>query len=71
MHPLKKDEHKLLNRMKFEAKNVLEHLNRVAEDSKKINQHEVERRLLEIGRHSRELAQVQRAIDLEIQKNDK
>ncbi|MEJ6759984.1 MAG: hypothetical protein QNK76_05655 [Flavobacteriales bacterium] len=55
--------------MKFEAKNVLEHLNRVAEDSKKINQQEVERRLLEIGRHSRELAQVQRAIDLEIQKN--
>jgi HD superfamily phosphodiesterase len=69
MHPLKKDEYKLLNRMKFEAKNVLEHLNRVAENSKKINQQEVERRLLEIGIHSRELAQVQRAIDLEIQKN--
>ena len=69
MHPLKKDEYKLLNRMKFEAKNVLDHLNRAAEDSKKINQQEVERRLLKIGRHSRELAQVQRAIDLEIQKN--
>lgn len=68
MHPLKKDEVKLLNKMKFETKNVLEHLNQVSNEDRRINQSEVERRLLELSRYSRQLAQVQRAIDLEIQK---
>lgn len=68
MHPLKKDEVKLLNKMKFETKNVLEHLNQVSNEARRINQSEVERRLLELSRYSRQLAQIQRAIDLEIQK---
>jgi hypothetical protein len=68
MHPLKKDEFKLLNRMKFEAKNVVEHLNKVAEDHRKINAAEMERRLEELRKYSRELARVQKAIDLEVQK---
>ena len=53
MHPLKKDEHALINKMKFETKNVLEHLNRVADQSKKINRQEIERRLTELSRYSK------------------
>jgi hypothetical protein len=68
MHPLKKDEYKLLNRMKFEAKNVVEHLNKVSEDHRKINAAEMERRLEELRKYSRELAQVQKAIDQEVLK---
>jgi len=54
--------------MKFEAKNVVEHLNKVAEDHRKINAAEMERRLEELRKYSRELARVQKAIDLEVQK---
>ena len=68
MHPLKKDEHALINKMKFETKNVLEHLNRVADQSKKINRQEIERRLTELSRYSKKLALIQRKIDLEIEK---
>ena len=68
MHPLKKDEHALINKMKFETKNVLEHLNRIADQSKKINRHEIERRLAELSRYSKKLALIQRKIDLEIEK---
>ena len=68
MHPLKKDEHALINKMKFETKNVLEHLNRVADQSKKINRQEIERRLTELSRYSKELALIQRKIDLEIER---
>ena len=68
MHPLKKDEHALINKMKFETKNVLEHLNRVADQSKKINRHEIERRLTELSRYSKKLALIQRKIDLEIER---
>ena len=66
MHPLKKDEFALINKMKFETKNVLEHLNRVANQSKKINREEMERRLTELSRYSKKLALLQREIDLEI-----
>ena len=66
MHPLKKDEFALINKMKFETKNVLEHLNRVADQSKKINREEMERRLTELSRYSKKLALLQREIDLEI-----
>ena len=55
MHPLKKDEFALINKMKFETKNVLEHLNRVADQSKKINREEMERRLTELSRYSKNL----------------
>ncbi|MDA8566553.1 hypothetical protein N9N66_00790 [Schleiferiaceae bacterium] len=68
MHPLKKDEHALINKMKFETKNVLEHLNRVADQSKKINRQEIERRLTELSRYSKKLALIQRKIDLEIKR---
>ena len=68
MHPLKKDEHALINKMKFETKNVLEHLNRVADQSKKINRQEIERRLTERSRYSQKLALIQRKIDLEIER---
>ena len=68
MHPLKKDEHALINKMKFETKNVLEHLNRVADQSKKINSEEIERRLTELSRYSKKLALIQRKIDLEIER---
>ena len=37
MHPLKKDEFRLVNRMRFEVKNVMEHINRVSEESNLIN----------------------------------
>mgnify|MGYP001035843832 FL=1 len=66
MHPLKKDEVALINKMKFETKNVLEHLNRVSDQSKKINREEFERRLAELSRYSTKLALLQREIDLEI-----
>lgn len=69
MHPLKKDEYRLVNRMRFEVKNVMEHINRIASESGKLNQDEVERRLSVLAEYSRELADVQRAIDLEIAKN--
>lgn len=68
MHPLKKDEFALINKMKFETKNVLEHLNRVADQSKKINREEMERRLTELSRYSKKLALLQREIDLEIER---
>ena len=65
---MKKDEYKLLNRMKFEAKNVVEHLNKVADDQRPINAAEMDRRLEELRKYSRELAQVQKAIDQEVLK---
>ncbi len=69
MHPLKKDEFRLVNRMRFEVKNVMEHINRVTEESNSINSEEIERRLKSLTEYSRELANLQKAIDLEIQKN--
>ena len=69
MHPLKKDEFRLVNRMRFEVKNVMEHISRVTEESKRINSEEIERRLKSLTEYSRELAILQKAIDLEIQKN--
>ena len=69
MHPLKKDEYRLVNSMRFEVKNVMEHINRVTEESNRINSEEIERRLKSLTEYSRELANLQKAIDLEIQKN--
>jgi hypothetical protein len=69
MHPLKKDEFRLVNRMRFEVKNVMEHINRVSEESNRINSDEIERRLKSLTEYSRELANLQQAIELEIQKN--
>ena len=69
MHPLKKDEFRLVNRMRFEVKNVMEHINRVTEESNRINSEEIERRLKSLTEYSRELANLQKAFDLEIQKN--
>jgi hypothetical protein len=69
MHPLKKDEFRLVNRMRFEVKNVMEHINRVSEESNRINSDEIERRLKSLTEYSRELANLQKAIELEIQKN--
>ena len=69
MHPLKKDEFRLVNRMRFEVQNVMEHINRVTEESNRINSEEIERRLKSLTEYSRELANLQKAIDLEIQKN--
>ena len=69
MHPLKKDEFRLVNRMRFEVKNVMEHINRVTEESNRISSEEIERRLKSLTEYSRELANLQKAIDLEIQKN--
>jgi len=69
MHPLKKDEFRLVNRMRFEVKNVMEHINRVTEESNRINSEEIERRLKSLTEYSRELANLQKTIDLEIQKN--
>ncbi len=69
MHPLKKDEFRLVNRMRFEVKNVMEHINRVTEESNRINSEEIERRLKSLTEYSRELANLQKAINLEIQKN--
>ena len=69
MHPLKKDEFRIVNRMRFEVKNVMEHINRVTEESNRINSEEIERRLKSLTEYSRELANLQKAIDLEIQKN--
>ena len=69
MHPLKKDEFRLVNRMRFEVKNVMEHINRVSEESNRINSDEIERRLKALTEYSRELANLQKAIELEIQKN--
>ena len=57
-----------INKMKFETKNVLEHLNSVANQSKKINRNEIERRLTELSRYSKKLALIQRRIDIEIEK---
>ena len=68
MHPLKKDEFRLVNRMRFEVKNVMEHINRVSEESNRINSDEIERRLKALTEYSRELANLQKAIELEIQK---
>ena len=69
MHPLKKDEFRLVNRMRFEVKNVMEHINRVSEESNRINSDEIERRLKALTEYSRELANLKKAIELEIQKN--
>ncbi|MDB9820541.1 MAG: hypothetical protein P8H60_04355 [Schleiferiaceae bacterium] len=55
--------------MRFEVKNVMEHINRVTEESNRINSEEIERRLKSLTEYSRELANLQKAIDLEIQKN--
>ena len=69
MHPLKKDEFRLVNRMRFEVKNVMEHINSVSEESNRINSDEIERRLKVLTEYSRELAHLQKAIEIEIQKN--
>ena len=69
MHPLKKDEFRLVNLMRFEVKNVMEHIDRVSEESNQINSAEIERRLKVLTEYSRELANLQKAIELEIQKN--
>ena len=69
MHPLKKDEFRLVNRMRFEVKNVMEHINIVSEESNRINSDEIERRLKSLTEYSRELANLQKAIELEIQQN--
>ncbi|MEY2962782.1 MAG: hypothetical protein RL754_43 [Bacteroidota bacterium] len=69
MHPLKKDEFRLVNRLRFEIKNMMEHVNKISTESGKLNQEEVERRLSVLAEYSRELADVQRAIDVEISKN--
>ena len=69
MHPLKKDEFRLVNRMRFEVKNVMEHINRVSEESNRIKSDEIERHLKALTEYSRELANLQKAIELEIQKN--
>ncbi|NCF53052.1 MAG: hypothetical protein GWP31_00065 [Bacteroidetes bacterium] len=66
---MKKDEFRLVNRMRFEVKNVMEHINRVTEESNRINSEEIERRLKSLTEYSRELANLQKAINLEIQKN--
>ena len=58
-----------MNRMRFEVKNVMEHINRVSEESNRINSDEIERRLKALTEYSRELANLQKAIDIEIQKN--
>ena len=58
-----------MNRMRFEVKNVMEHINRVSEESNRINSDEIERRLKALTEYSRELANLQKAIELEIQKN--
>ena len=55
--------------MRFEVKNVMEHINRVSEESNRINSDEIERRLKSLTEYSRELANLQKAIELEIQKN--
>jgi len=54
--------------MKFEAKNVVEHLNKVSDNQRPINAAEMERRLEELRKYSRELAQIQKAIGLEVLK---
>ncbi|MCH1406913.1 MAG: hypothetical protein L7U67_06505 [Schleiferiaceae bacterium] len=66
---MKKDEFRLVNRMRFEVKNVMEHINRVTEESNRINSEEIERRLKSLTEYSREFANLQKAINLEIQKN--
>jgi len=69
MHPLKKDQYRLVNRIRFEVKNVLEHVNRASEESERINHEEIERRLAVLKEFTQELAHVQSAIDSEIEKH--
>jgi hypothetical protein len=69
MHPLKKDQYRLVNRIRFEVKNVLEHVNRASEESERINHEEIERRLTVLKEFTTELAHVQNAIDSEIEKH--
>ena len=69
MHPLKKDQYRLVNRIKFEVNNVLEHVNRASEYSEHINHEEIERRLAVLREFTLELAHVQNAIDSEIEKH--
>ncbi len=69
MHPLKKDEYRIVNRIKFEMKNVLEHVVLASESDGRINQVEVERRLNILREFTQELAHVQNAIDSEIEKH--
>lgn len=69
MHPLKKDEYRIVNRIKFEMKNVLEHVLLTSESDGRINQAEVERRLNVLREYAQELAHVQNAIDSEIEKH--
>ena len=69
MHPLKKDQYRLVNRIRFEVKNVLEHVNRASEESERINHEEIESRLAVLKEFTTELAHVQNAIDSEIEKH--
>ena len=69
MHPLKKDEYRVVNRIRFEVKNVLEHVNRASEESERITHEEIERRLAVLKEFTTELAHVQNAIDSEIEKH--
>jgi hypothetical protein len=69
MHPLKKDEYRIVNRIKFEMNNVLEHVILSSESDGRINQVEVERRLDILREFAQELAHVQNAIDSEIEKH--
>ena len=69
MHPLKKDQYRLVNRIRYEVKNVLEHVNRASEESERINHEEIERRLAVLKEFTTELAHVQNAIDSEIEKH--
>lgn len=69
MHPLKKDEFRLVNRMRFEMKNVLQHLDTVSDESGKVNATEIQRRLQLVREFSHELANIQKAIDTEIEKH--
>jgi len=69
MHPLKKDQYRLVNRIRFEVKNVLEHVNRASEDSELINHEEIAHRLAVLKEFTTELAHVQNAIESEIEKH--
>lgn len=69
MHPLKKDQYRLVNRIRYEVKNVLEHVTKASEESERINHEEIERRLAVLKEFTQELAHVQNAIDHEIAKH--
>lgn len=69
MHPLKKDEYRIVNRMKYETKSVLAHLESVAESSGTLNYQELEKRLGTLLNYGSKLKEVQEEITLEIQRN--